>query len=323
MSLAQKLNYYKYRFKYLYGNKLNLKVPVDVSLELSSACSMRCVYCYHSKENAKYLPFKRGFMPKDLATKLLLECAELGVHSLKTNYRGESTMNPHFYEITTFAKSLARGSTLIDRITNSNFKFPRKRREKILLGLASQTKVKVSYDSFKKEVFETQRAGGDHDLTTENIELFYNHPERIKSETQLVIQAVRTELNKDEDIYHETKKRWPEAEVSIRDMVSGRNEQDVSDLQHKSRSQERIPCKQAFVRLIINHDGSVSPCCPAWRGDLIIGDAQKSSVKDIFNSYYAKNLRASLKSGEAFEIDPCKTCSSFESYKGYKAPIHS
>lgn len=321
--MLEKIRYAAYRAKYLFGRHLNLKVPVDVSMELSSACNMACRYCYHSEENRPHLPFKTGIMPKELALDIVMQCAEFGVHSIKYNYRGESTLNPNFYEITRMARSLANGSTLMDRITNSNFKFHPKKRELILKGLCNQTKVKVSYDSFRKEVFEEQRAGGDHSLTTENIDLFYNHPDRMESETELVVQAVRTNLNKDEDIAYEVKKRWPEASVSIRDMVAGRNDVGVDDLAHRERPKGRQPCKQAFVRLIINWDGTVAPCCPSWRGDLIIGNIRDKNIKEIFNDVAAQTLREQLKSGDAFNFDPCKTCSSYESYKGYKAPIHS
>lgn len=320
--MLNELNYNLYRAKYHYGQWLPLKKPVDISLELASACNMRCEYCYHSDQ--KNLPFKKGFMDKAIAKNIISEAAQLGVHSLKFNYRGEGTLNPHYREITEFAKQFASGGTFIDRLANSNFKIPPRVREDKFHGLAALTKVKVSYDSFIKDVFETQRAGGDHDLTTENIDLFYNHPARIKSETELVIQAVRTNQNKDEDIYHNTKKRWPEAEVSIRDMVAGRVDKDVSEFENKKRDYtERQPCKQAFVRIIFTHEGKALPCCPAIKEDLVIGDAYESSVKEIFNGAKAKELREGLKSGVAFKFDPCKNCSSFETFKGYKAPWKS
>jgi radical SAM protein with 4Fe4S-binding SPASM domain len=270
------------------------------------------------------VPFEKGFMAKELAHKIIMQCFDLGVNSLKFNYRGEATLNPHFYEIVELSKSLANRSTFIDRLTNSNFKIHPHRREAVFKGLACMTKVKVSYDSFLKPVFEKQRSGGDHDLTTENIELFYNSRERIKSETRLVIQAVRTSANKDEDIAGEVKRRWPEAEVSIRDMVTGRIEKDLSNLEHRTRDvNNRKTCIQAHARMIVHHDGKVAPCCPAIKNNLLIGDLNKNTVAEVFNSIAAKTLRKSLKDKTAFFREPCKSCPSFESFKGYKAPFDS
>lgn len=319
--MLQDLKYLWYRTKFRYGQHLPLRKPVDVSLELSSICNMKCSYCYHG--DPTHLPFKKGLMSWDTAEKIIIQCAELGVPSLKMNWKGESTVNPIFGDVTRLAKNLAKGSTFMDRLSNSNFKFNHNR-EDIFEGLANQTKVKVSFDSFNPRVFETQRTGGIHSITQKNIDIFYNHKARKKSNTELVIQAVRTKLNKDEDIYGETKKRWPSALVSIRDMVGGRVEGDLSLLENVSRdNRERQSCLQAHVRLIFTNGGIAQPCCPAIRENLAIGDINSNSVYDIFNSYEARTLRKNLKSGKAFLKDPCKTCSSFESFKGTKLPWNS
>lgn len=317
--LVKDPKYFWYRFKYRYGKSLPLKSPVDVSLELSSICNMNCVYCYHADQSN--LPFKKGMMKKEVALKIITQAAELGVPALKFNWKGESTVNPHFAEITAYARSLARGSTFMDRLTNSNFKFPTVR-EDIFEGLCNQTKVKISYDSFIKNVFETQRAGGDHETTTRNIDMFYNHPKR--KDTQIVIQAVRTKLNKDEDILGSAKKRWPEATISIRDMVSGRVERDLEALEHRSRDvSERQSCQQAHVRVIFNSAGKASPCCPNITEELDIGDITKQSLYEIFNSHAARQLRKSLLDKSAFDKSPCKGCSSFETFKGFNPTWNS
>ncbi len=316
MGIVERFNYRKYRWKYNNAPLLDLKVPVDLSLELSSACTLKCSYCYHSDE--KSLPFKKAIMSFDLAQSLIEQGAEIGVHSIKFNGRGEGTMHPRFKDLTAMAKRYAKGSTYIDRLTNSNFYF-RRNQEDIFEGLSHQTKVKVSFDSFIPEVFEKQRTGAEFWNVANNIDKFYNHPLRIKSDTRLVIQAVRTLLNKDEDIESEVKKRWPSALVSVRDFVGGRVNSDVSALEYVTRdNRERQSCVQAHARAIVHSDGKIAPCCPAFAGNLIIGDANKDSLHTIFNSLIAKQLRLDLKTKKAFELEPCKGCSSHESYKGYK-----
>ena len=302
-----------YRAKYRFGRHLPLTIPVDVSLELSSYCTNACPYCYHSARQD--LPFKKGFMDYRLAHSLISDSAWLGVNSIKFNHRGEATMHPDFEKITWHAKSFASGSTFIDRLTNSNFNF-RYDRDDIFRGLCNQTKVKVSFDSFIKDVFEKQRKGSNYEATIRNIERFYHYPGR---KTALVIQSVRTNLNKDEDLEWEIKHRWPEAVASIRDCVEGRVGKDLSSVVTRKRDDsKRQSCQQAHVRLIVHHDGKVAPCCPSIKVDLILGDATKESLFSIFNSAAAKALRKDLKSGKAFDRDPCKTCSSFESYRGFK-----
>lgn len=270
--------------------------------------------CYHADQ--VHLPFKKGMMPLDIGWEIIKQAAELGVNALKFNWKGESTINPYFYRLTAYAKKLANGSVFIDRLTNSNFKFMTSKDE-IFDGLCNQTKVKVSYDSFNQEVFETQRKGGDWNITTRNIDKFYNYKKR--KNTKLVIQAVRTILNKDEDIAHEANKRWPEASLSIRDMVGGRVEKDLSELENKKRDiSERQSCLQAHVRIIFNHEGNAFLCCPDIKEELCVGDIRTHSLREIFNSEKARLIRKQLKTKEAFDSNPCKNCSSFETYKGFK-----
>lgn len=312
------LLYSLYRFKYRYSRSLPLRKPVDVSLELSSACNMACDYCYHA--DPKRLPFKRGFMEYNVAKEILVQSAKLGVNSVKLNWKGESTLNPWFAQIAMLARSLAKGSTFIDRLTNSNFKF-NPDNELIFEGLAAQTKVKVSFDSFRKDVFEKQRFKGDHDLTMRNIDRFYHW----RRNNELVIQAVRTSLNKDEDIEGQVRKRWPSATISIRDVVDGRKEDSIGDLANKERdTSERQACLQAFSRLIFNHEGVAFPCCPDIKETIMLGRIDRQSVRQIWNGFRAKMLRADLKDGTAFTARPtCKYCSSFETYKGYKPAWNS
>jgi radical SAM protein with 4Fe4S-binding SPASM domain len=259
-------------------------------------------------------------MDSTLANSILEQGEKLGVHSFKTNYRGESTLNPAFEIITRRAKQLASGSTYIDRITNSNFNF-KNENDSIFSGLGNQTKVKVSFDSFIKDVYLKQRNGSNYDRVLKNIDKFYNLPGRSNI---LVIQSVRTLANKDEDLEGEIKKRWPEALISIRDVVEGRVNKDLSNTVIKKRDKNnRQACRQAFARLMINWDGTVQMCCPDIKSKLIIGDANFDFIKDIWQSKKAIDIRQSLKNKTAFKKDPCLKCSSFESFGGYKAPFNS
>lgn len=310
--------YNQYRERYLNAPKLDLDIPVDISLELSSFCNQRCTYCYHADK--KNLPFAQKHMSPKIFKKIVFQAAKLGVNSLKFNWRGESTMNPFFHIMTKQAKKLANGSTFIDRITNSNFNF-KSDDDLIFDGLCNQTKVKVSYDSFDKEVFETQRAGGNHALTTANIDRFYNWPGR---DSVLVIQAVRTSLNKDEDIEGIAKKRWPSAIVSIRDMVAGRVDKDLEDIENKERDySERQSCIQAHARLIFDWNGEAVPCCPDTKQQLKLGNIRHMTVREIFNTSAARLIRKNLLSGSQFNYKPCRDCSSYESFKNYEGSWES
>lgn len=313
-NLSRAIHFAAYRYNYTRAPKLNHSKPVDVSLELASECNQRCSYCYHAADT----PFKKGIMPLKTAELILAQAAGLSVPAVKLNWKGESTLNPNFAAIAKFAKEHATHSTFIDRLTNSNFKFQNSRSD-IFKGLAYQTKVKVSFDSFIPGVMEKQRAGSLPQLTLKNIDTFYHWPGR---ETELVIQSVITELNANEDIEHEVKRRWPSAQVSIRNMVSGRVENDfVKQNEIISRDEtSRQSCIQAHARLIFNWDGVAFPCCVDISESMPLGNINETDLHAIWKGEKARGLRKALLDKSAFKCGACKSCSSFESYRGYKAP---
>jgi len=210
--------YKKYRAEYNNSPNIIHTRPVDIALELSSLCNLRCPYCYHADENG--VPFVKGMMNEVTGYKIINQAYELGVYSIKFNWRGESTLSPHFLKFIRLAYNLsqAQKGPFIDRISNTNFNFIHDR-DDIFEGLSMLSKLKVSIDSMQKEVYETQRARGNFELVCKNIDKFYHE---YSDNTDIVLQAVRTNLNKDEDLEYEFKNRWPNASVSIRDCVDNR-----------------------------------------------------------------------------------------------------
>jgi radical SAM protein with 4Fe4S-binding SPASM domain len=260
-------------------------------------------------------------MDLDTAKFIIADAASWKVPSIKLNYRGESTLHPDFNQITKFVKDHADSKTFIERLTNSNFNF-KNGSEDIFEGLCNQTKVKISFDSFIPEVLEKQRAGAKFDRIMKNIDDFYNHKKR--KNTEIVIQAVRTLLNKDEDILWQAKKRWPSALVSIRDMVGGRVDANLEGLENRKRdSSKRQSCIQAHARIIFDWQGNAQMCCVDLKSKFKLGNIADKTIYELFNSEKAKQIRESLLNKKAFNFDPCKTCSSFESYRGYVPPFGS
>jgi hypothetical protein len=82
-----------------------------------------------------------------------------------------------------------------------------------------------------------------------------------------------------------------------------------------------------LVKMRTNYN--LSDCCSyddyrrLMEQGAIIGDTKKQSIYDIWNSDTAWRIRKSLKDKTAFKFDPCKTCSSYESYAGYVPPKDS
>ena len=254
------------------------------------------------------------------AIRVLLQAHKLEVPALKFNYRGEPTIHPRFKDILLFAKDLANGYTFQERIINTNMQFDSDR-EDIFEGLLAANKIKISIDTFNIELYNKLRKGPacNYKRLINNINKLYNHPKREPGH-KIILQFVRGEENKEENFKKKANFLWPGIDISIRELVGGRSSK------YKKPKGERKSCIQAFARLMVLHDGKLQVCCPNYKEHpaLIVGHIDDLwGIKGAFNSPKAKIARKNLKNKKAFLTEPCKSCSSYESFKGWKQNKHA
>ena len=87
--------------KKLFGKKLQKEKinPLCIDIEVASVCDLACPFCYR-----QYISTPDKVMSKTLAFKLIDQAAELGVPSMKFNWRGEPLLNPQLSIIVDYAK---------------------------------------------------------------------------------------------------------------------------------------------------------------------------------------------------------------------------
>ena len=68
------------------------------------------------------------------------------------------------------------------------------------------------------------------------------------------------------------------------------------------------PCPYPWYGMSIYYDGSVLPCCLNFFDNYIIGDANKQSLKEIWNGKPMTHLRERLAKGENKSISMCSEC---------------
>ena len=77
--------------------------PEHVDIELSSACNMKCPMCYTITDTFKQ-SVKRKNMEWETIKKIVDECANGNVYSIRLSLRGESTLNKEFVNTVKYAK---------------------------------------------------------------------------------------------------------------------------------------------------------------------------------------------------------------------------
>lgn len=303
-------------------------VPLCVDIELASACNLFCTFCaWGESKFAKKMkqqkswdgkPSKR-FMPKEMAFKLIDECAEMGVPSIKWNVKGESTLHPDFSDIVEYA----RGKTspheefleltdysFHDLLINTNANCP----DGSIDGLMACTKVMVSLDSMEEETYDKIRIGGKlgEAVKTINQLVLRNHP-------NVWVRRVICKTNKDEDFVSAVKAHWGDSVKVSQHYAFDRNQDEKQSIYESDpKNWARQYCGYPSQRVVVNSDGTFSPCCLAWRNEFAmskygtgIGDM---TLKEYWNGIQRETLVSQLRKN-VFKNDLCKNCTSFMSYK--------
>ena len=87
------------QWKY-YPRKKVLPFPLNIDIEVSSKCQIKCDHCFR-----QYMDIgENDFMPMDMYRKIVDECKREGLFTLKFSMRGEPLLHPDIVEMVRYAK---------------------------------------------------------------------------------------------------------------------------------------------------------------------------------------------------------------------------
>lgn len=281
------------------GEKMILeKVPIQLDLELNTNCNLRCIMCLQSKMKvvAEFLDFKD-------VHRILEKVANLGLESIKLQYRGEPTISPIFIRTIKLARSLG----LYIHFNTNGFAL-NSEMAKSLVHLVVD-KVIFSIDSSNPKIYNKIRVGSDLHKVFQNIVQLKVWKEVFHSNKPIIrIQAVKMDLNKEEIENGDYFKFWEK----IADEVAWEDEFDFMDNSYDATPLPNWHCAQLWQRLVILADGRVMPCCGGFdyvsKEPWIVGNIHKDTIEEIWNSDKLKSARFLHESGFSHYIGVCCRC---------------
>src|SRR3954468_2286498 len=135
-------------------------LPEIVQIESTNICNAKCVFCPRDEMHRK-----QGIMSFDLFTKVVDECAELGITHVRVHNYGEPFLDRHLTEKVRYAKQ--KGIKEVGMISNGSLITEKIARGMIEAGLDA---INISVDAGGKDVFEQTRIGLNYDKVIANIE---------------------------------------------------------------------------------------------------------------------------------------------------------
>lgn len=298
---GEKFKEYRLAWKNASDNGELPRHPLNLDIELASSCNLRCTMCHQSLDHTKFL----GVMPLDLAKKCIREAAKYNVPSIKLNWRGEPTLNPHLPEIASYAKE----KDILEIQINTNG-LPRDFNT-LYKAVPFLDRIIFSVDGHSKKTYEDIRRGGVYEQLMENIHKIveYNGPGK---KPYLRIQMCKQKSNEHE--VSDFVDYWSKFvdDVRISDVMNrdGGNQFQAG----KQKIVARRRCPQPFTRLVVSDKGKVFACCSDWKESYPVGDMLFETIDTIWNGSKMKLLRGLMESNQHELMAMCKNCPVKESY---------
>lgn len=268
------------------------KVPLNIDIELSTYCNMKCKMCPHSEMK------NHSFMDIKLAKKIINEAEKIGVPAIKLNWRGESTLHPKFIEICHFI----RGKKFQDVILNTNGMY---RIERSFIIDDTFTRVVFSLDSLYRDILAKIRPGANVDHIVNNIEGLT--PSKV---------TINFTIQRDNQAEFELMAKFcKKCGYTFNPRLMFPRTDHDKDFVNKNRAVTGTKnCGYPFQRLIVSHNGNVYPCCVDWDEQYCVGNIEDQSIKEIWSSRQMQGVRKELVSNTR-NIELCRGCTSWLGYE--------
>ncbi len=273
--------------------------PLLVDLELSSRCNLACPMCPTVTEefvDKRVTPFKRGRMDYGLIKRVIDEIAGK-VYALRLSWVGEPTLNPRLIDAVRYAR--AKGIKEISFLTNGT---KLKRDYFLQLAEAGADWITISVDGMD-ETYDRIRKPLRFGETLEKIAAIRRWKDETGNEKPVIkIQGIWPAVREDPERFYNTF-------APLVDFVAYN---PLIDYLHNDRNivyEDNFCCPQHYQRLVISSNGTVAMCSNDDHVDVVIGDANKQTVHEIWHGEKLQRIRDTHARRDGFlDIPSCARC---------------
>ena len=124
-------------------------IPLCIDVEVASICDLACPFCYR-----EFIVTPDKIINDKLCYKIIDQASELGVPSIKFNWRGEPLLNPKIYDYIKYAKKKG----ILETIINTNATNLTKTNSNKLIDSGLDLMI-YSFDGGTKKTYEKMRPG--------------------------------------------------------------------------------------------------------------------------------------------------------------------
>lgn len=251
-----------------------------INFESSTACNSNCVFCPHSK-----ITRPKGQMSDELFHKIIKEGKELGATHFTPFIMGEPFVFPKIWE---WLDYMEKEGVRVCLYTNAEFIDVER-----IIKYKNIVYLNCSLNATTEETHRKVMRGPKWESVKKNIDELYK-----KAPFSLRVSFIKCDENA-----HEAKE-FKEMYRRRRIGQSGNWTNSIHNSQDMNG--KKIPCYTVLNQMYIHWDGRVVPCCMDYDAKMVIGDANKQSLREIWQNN--QWMRDKHREGKWDEIPICKTC---------------
>lgn len=293
-------------------------LPIQINIEVSSICNLRCPLCPTGVEKIKRT---KQLMNYEDFKKIIDEIRWFAGKVFLHHY-GEPFLNKDLLKMIKYAKD---AGLYVNLSTNGEFFHSREYAKDIIRSGIDY--LFVSVDGKDQETHEKYRIGSDFNKVTEGFKFLTDAKKELKSLTPVVeLQFLRTKYNEHQrdqmkqfakqlgaDVYAE---RILGACSGDKELAGKYMSDDPGSTLLRVKDNGDIDYAGEFINycywvnalMVINSDGTVSPCIEDPFVENNMGNIHERSIKDIWKGEEYKILRKKIKAKRK-NIAVCNSCS--------------
>jgi radical SAM protein with 4Fe4S-binding SPASM domain len=295
---------YRKNYKLSSSHKLDLEFPIYLMLEQSFKCNLSCPSCIQGyPDDMKKFSTGKNIMERSLFEKIVIQGEENNCPSIAFHVNDEPLIVKDIHERIAFA----RDHGFIDLILTTNATLFTYDKIKAVVD-AGITQILFSVDAATPETYKTVRPGGNFNTVVKNIKLLLDY----KKDNNLILPTTRASFVSSKLNYHE-KDLFIEYFSKIVDFIEVQTLSTYYDNNKDLVAPGAVKindfrCSEPWVRLIIRPNGDVLPCCSFYGYEIILGNINDLSLKEIYNGEKCRKLKNEIKDGN-YSLSACQTCS--------------
>lgn len=263
--------------------------PMGLFIQTQSRCNSRCIVCPLADLNYRR-SIPQGRMSDSLFYKIIDECSQYNIKEISPEFLNEPLLDPELENRIRYIRKKCP-SAYISIISNGSL-LKKERAER--LADSGLDRICLSVHGLSKETYEKNMVGLDFHKTLDRIDYFLS----VKKNVQLRVAIMENLLPKEE--FEKALAYWRTRGVPVAIQRSNDRAGSVSDntnvvwtVENKSKV---VGCMFDYPLryLAVHFNGDVVLCCYDYNREILLGNLNKSTIYDIWNSKKFLNVRHTI-----------------------------